>query len=91
MEKALAYTTEEGGRQILWPAVSEDVDPEELRGGFVVRDQVVEPSDFVISERGVYAQNKLWVGHVCFLSFPFFFLHQDLLAERKIRLGRPGR
>lgn len=58
----LAFTTEEGSRQLVWGAVG-GVDREnELRGGYVSKGDLKEVSDFVVTEEGRRAQKMLWVG-----------------------------
>ncbi|KAF8624813.1 hypothetical protein AX15_005700 [Amanita polypyramis BW_CC] len=41
---------------------------EEVRGGFVHRSQIVEPSNFVLSEKGQEIQEKLWKETLDILS-----------------------
>ncbi|RDB15750.1 WW domain-containing oxidoreductase [Hypsizygus marmoreus] len=60
MEKALARTTEEGSRMLVYSAVGGEEDGEELRGEYISSAKVAEASDFVISEEGGIVQNKIW-------------------------------
>ncbi|KAJ7466914.1 hypothetical protein FB451DRAFT_1259505 [Mycena latifolia] len=60
MRSLLAFTTEEGSRQLVWAAVGRPENPEELRGGYTNQCKVVEPSDFVISPEGQKAQDRIW-------------------------------
>ena len=62
MEKALARTSEEGSRQVVWAAVGEADTPDTLRGAYISLARVSEPSDYVLSEEGKKAQDKLWVS-----------------------------
>ncbi len=45
MEKALARTSEEGSRQVVWAAVGEADPPDALRGAYISLAKVSEPSD----------------------------------------------
>jgi len=54
-EKILAFTTEEGSRQLVWGALAED---KEIRGAYISGAKVVEPSDFVLENGTV--QERLW-------------------------------
>ncbi|THV05578.1 short-chain dehydrogenase [Dendrothele bispora CBS 962.96] len=58
MERLLAYTAEEGSRQLVYGAIGGT--EEEMRGGFVNFSKVVEPSDFVISKEGDAMEEKIW-------------------------------
>ncbi|KAG6913520.1 hypothetical protein DXG01_006207 [Tephrocybe rancida] len=58
MEKAIARTTEQGSRQLLYAALGGSED--EMRGAYVSSAKVAEPSDFVIGEEGRVIQDKLW-------------------------------
>lgn len=62
MEKALARTSEEGSRQVVWAAVGGVNAPDKLRGAYISLVQISEPSDYVLSEEGGKAQDKLWVS-----------------------------
>ncbi|KAJ7708868.1 hypothetical protein B0H17DRAFT_1031140 [Mycena rosella] len=59
-ELALAFTTEEGSRQLVWGAIGEQENPETLRGAYISGCKVEEVSDFVLSPEGVKAQNDIW-------------------------------
>ncbi|CAA7262139.1 unnamed protein product [Cyclocybe aegerita] len=60
MDKALARTTEEGARQLVWAAVGAKGSEDGLRGAYISLAAVSEPSDYVISKQGHEDQNKLW-------------------------------
>ncbi|KIK56207.1 hypothetical protein GYMLUDRAFT_230308 [Collybiopsis luxurians FD-317 M1] len=63
MEKLLAMTTEEGGRQLVWAAVGgsgSTGEEEKLKGGYVSFGEVVEPSDYSVSEEGLKMEEKYW-------------------------------
>ncbi|GLB43401.1 putative protein CC1G_02706 Coprinopsis cinerea okayama7 130 [Lyophyllum shimeji] len=60
MEKILARTTEEGGRQLVYAAVGGAEDEDKLRGAYISTARVAEASDFAIGPEGKVVQNKLW-------------------------------
>ncbi|KAK0224414.1 hypothetical protein EDD85DRAFT_241407 [Armillaria nabsnona] len=60
MREELAFTTEEGSRQLVYAAVGSLDNEEKLRGKYINLSEVVEESDFVISEDGKIVQNKVW-------------------------------
>ncbi|KAE9398573.1 short-chain dehydrogenase [Gymnopus androsaceus JB14] len=59
MEDEFAYTSEEGSRQIIYSAIGGK--DEELRGAFTSYSQVLEVSDWMLSEEGKKAEDKTWV------------------------------
>ncbi|KAK0463437.1 hypothetical protein IW261DRAFT_1672487 [Armillaria novae-zelandiae] len=59
-EEELCFTTEEGSRQLVYGAVGCLDGEEKLRGKFIQMSEVVEESDFVISEDGKIVQDKVW-------------------------------
>ncbi|KAK0443239.1 hypothetical protein EV421DRAFT_1710192 [Armillaria borealis] len=59
-EAELAFTTEEGSRQLVFSAVGGANDEDKLRGAYISLSEVVEESDFVISEDGKVVQDKIW-------------------------------
>jgi hypothetical protein len=63
MEKALAFTSEEGSRQLVYAAVGERGDESKLRGAYISLSQVRESSDFVLSQEGAKVQDRIWVSH----------------------------
>ncbi|KAI0267300.1 hypothetical protein BC834DRAFT_968824 [Gloeopeniophorella convolvens] len=68
MEFALAFTTEEGSRQLVWAAVGGAGREAELRGGYVSKADLTEVSDFVLSEDGASTQKRIWEESVEILS-----------------------
>ena len=62
MEICLAWTSEQGSRQLVYAAVGERDNEDRMKGAYISRASVVEPSDFVISEEGKEMQDKLWVS-----------------------------
>ncbi|PBK67956.1 short-chain dehydrogenase [Armillaria solidipes] len=59
-QEEFAFTTEEGSRQLVYGAVGSLEDEEKLRGKYICMSEVVEESDFVISEDGKIVQDKVW-------------------------------
>ena len=62
MEVFLARSTEQGSRQLIWACIGGKDNIDQLRGAYISSMQVRESSDFVVSEEGKRAQNKLWVN-----------------------------
>ncbi len=62
MQEEMAFTAEEGSRQLVYGAVGSLDDEEKLRGKYIQMSEVVEESDFVISEDGKIVQDKVWVS-----------------------------
>ncbi|KAJ3733725.1 hypothetical protein DFJ43DRAFT_994570 [Lentinula guzmanii] len=60
MERLVAMTTEEGGRQLVWAAVGGAGSEEKIKGGYVSFAKVVEPSDFSLSKEGQDLEEKYW-------------------------------
>ncbi|PPQ75649.1 hypothetical protein CVT24_010592 [Panaeolus cyanescens] len=60
MEKALARTTEEGSRQLVWASVAKQDEPDMFRGAYISCMQFMEPSNFVVSQAGAEMQDKIW-------------------------------
>ncbi|ESK92349.1 retinol dehydrogenase 12 [Moniliophthora roreri MCA 2997] len=60
MKKVLAFTTEEGSRQLVYAAIAQTENEEQMRGAFVSGSKVVEPSDDVVSEFGAEMQERFW-------------------------------
>lgn len=65
MEKTLALTAEQGSRQIVFAAIGGGEYADHLRGAYISRSDVVDPSDFVLSKEGEEAQHKIWVRIFC--------------------------
>ncbi|KAE9392323.1 NAD(P)-binding protein [Gymnopus androsaceus JB14] len=71
MERRIAMTTEEGSRQIIYGALAgagSQEEEESLKGAYIAQSQITEPSDFVLGELGIKAQEKLWNDIVGTLS-----------------------
>ena len=61
MEIAIARSTEEGSRILVWAAVGHHGHEDELRGAYVNLCKVDEPSDFALSKLGQEVQKRVWV------------------------------
>ncbi|KAF9260787.1 short-chain dehydrogenase [Marasmius fiardii PR-910] len=59
-KEELAFTSEEGSRQLLYAAIGQRDKEEELRGGFVAFNKVTECSDWILGEDGQRFEKKLW-------------------------------
>ncbi|KAF5325749.1 hypothetical protein D9611_000468 [Ephemerocybe angulata] len=68
MRKALAWTTEQGSRQLVYSAIGGSDNPDQLKGAYIDLHQVVEPTDHVIGFYGKQRGNKLWSDLVRELS-----------------------
>ncbi|EPQ52486.1 NAD P-binding protein [Gloeophyllum trabeum ATCC 11539] len=59
-------TSEEGSRQVLYATLGPpelDTDPtavDKIRGGYVVWNEIAEPSDFVLSDVGKECEHRIW-------------------------------
>ncbi|KAH9478463.1 Short chain dehydrogenase sol3 [Psilocybe cubensis] len=53
-------TSEQGSRQFVWAAIGGEERKDELRGAYISLAQVTEPSDYILSEEGKFAQDKIW-------------------------------
>ncbi|KAI5892399.1 NAD(P)-binding protein [Schizophyllum commune H4-8] len=60
MNAILAVSAEVGSRELVWAALGGSENADALRGAFVARHTVRQPSDFVLSERGRIAQDRTW-------------------------------
>ncbi|KAG7093104.1 hypothetical protein E1B28_009390 [Marasmius oreades] len=60
MKEAMALSSEEGSRQVLYAAVGDRVQEEAFRGAYVAFTSVQECSDFILSDEGQRAERKLW-------------------------------
>jgi len=60
MEKLLAWTPEQGSRQLIYAAIAERDNEDRMKGAYISGAAVVEPSDYVLSEEGVKMQDTLW-------------------------------
>lgn len=66
MDLAFGRTAEQGARQLVWAALGPDGKEGRhvswMRGAYVSTQSIKEPSDFVISQDGGRAQEKIWVS-----------------------------
>ncbi|KAJ7069400.1 hypothetical protein C8F01DRAFT_1207113 [Mycena amicta] len=60
IQSIFAFTAEEGSRQLVFAAVGEADHPERLHGEFIMGGEPQEVSDFVLSEAGKNAEERLW-------------------------------
>lgn len=66
MEMAMARTSEEGARELVWAALgSVDGDERALHGQYISDMRIVEPADSVVSEGGKKLEDRLWVRSSC--------------------------
>ena len=63
MERTLALPTEHGSRQLVWAALGGAGREDELKGAYISEDDVREPSDSAIGERGKAIQDRIWVRY----------------------------
>lgn len=78
--RTVGRTAEEGSRPIVWGAVGGEEKKDEMRGGYVSTVAKVDmPSDFIMSEKGHIAQEKLWVR---FLLLLFVFISLTSFFEK---------
>jgi retinol dehydrogenase-12 len=63
-ERLLAWTSEQGSRQLVFAAVGGQDDEGKMRAAFVNRGRIGEVSDFVLSDEGHRMQDTIWVGVV---------------------------
>jgi retinol dehydrogenase-12 len=64
MVRILSRTAEQGSRQLIWAAVGlpESGSLDELRGSYISRASIEEPSDFVLGVEGKKREDKLFVS-----------------------------
>ena len=63
MELALARTSEQGSRQLIWACIGGKDNIDRLRGAYISSMQIQEPSDLVVNEEGKRIQTRLWVNN----------------------------
>ncbi|KAG0701635.1 hypothetical protein DFH29DRAFT_925601 [Suillus ampliporus] len=59
-ERLMAWTSEQGSRQLVFSAVGGRDNEENMKGGFVSRSRVVEVADYVLSDEGHKMQDTIW-------------------------------
>ena len=69
----LSVSAEVGSRELVWAALAGSEQAGSLRGQYISRNAVVEPSDFVLSERGRIAQDRTWVSGIHHVSILMIF------------------
>ncbi|PPQ94445.1 hypothetical protein CVT25_002536 [Psilocybe cyanescens] len=60
MDLTIGRTADDGSRVFVWAALGAEEKRDELRGAYVSLCQVNEPSDYVVSEDGKIAQDRIW-------------------------------
>ncbi|KZP30514.1 NAD(P)-binding protein, partial [Athelia psychrophila] len=68
VEKAIAFTAEQGSRQLVYGAIGGKEDPSEMRGAYVSLGHIQEVSDFVLSQEGVVVEERIWTETVDILT-----------------------
>ncbi|KAH7908854.1 hypothetical protein BJ138DRAFT_1068087 [Hygrophoropsis aurantiaca] len=68
MEKAMAWTAEQGARQLVYAAIGERENEGNIWAGYVNQGEVAEVSDFVLSEKGARMQARVWDETIQILS-----------------------
>ncbi|KAJ8077835.1 hypothetical protein PM082_002275 [Marasmius tenuissimus] len=59
-KQLLAYTSEEGSRQLIYAAIGQREREDKLRGSYVSFSRVSECSDFILGNEGRALERKLW-------------------------------
>lgn len=57
-----AWSVERGSRQLVFAALGHGKREDELKGVYISRSEITEPSDFIISDEGETAQKQAWVS-----------------------------
>ncbi|KAL1744202.1 hypothetical protein HDZ31DRAFT_39222 [Schizophyllum fasciatum] len=60
MQALLSVSAEVGSRELVWAALGGSEHAKSMRGAYVDRCAVREPSDYVLSEQGRIAQDRIW-------------------------------
>ncbi|KAG2143726.1 hypothetical protein DEU56DRAFT_248229 [Suillus clintonianus] len=67
-ERLLAWTSEQGSRQLVFGAVGGRDNEENMKGGYVSVSRLVEVADFVLSDEGHKMQDAVWNETIDILS-----------------------
>ncbi|KAG2143729.1 hypothetical protein DEU56DRAFT_792430 [Suillus clintonianus] len=67
-ELLLAWTPEQGSRQLIFSAVGGRDNEEHMKGGFVSHGRLVEVADYVLSDEGRTMQDTVWNETIDILS-----------------------
>ncbi|KAG2112709.1 uncharacterized protein F5147DRAFT_759577 [Suillus discolor] len=67
-ERLLAWTAEQGSRQLIFAAVGGRDNEENMKGGYVSLGRIVEVADFVLSDEGHKMQDIVWKETIDILS-----------------------
>ncbi|EKM80573.1 hypothetical protein AGABI1DRAFT_70956 [Agaricus bisporus var. burnettii JB137-S8] len=70
MSLLLARSAEEGSRQLIWAAIGlpESGSLDEMRGAYINRASIEEPSDFVLGEEGKKREDKLYADTISIIQ-----------------------
>jgi len=68
METFISWSTERGSRQLIFAALGNQHEPGEMKGAYISSSQIVEPSDYVLSDEGADVQKRLWHETLTVLS-----------------------
>ncbi|KAL0571588.1 hypothetical protein V5O48_010367 [Marasmius crinis-equi] len=60
LREKIAFTSEEGSRQLLYSAIGQRDREAEMRGAYISFSRVSECSDFILSEEGQKLQTQVW-------------------------------
>ncbi|TFK23415.1 NAD(P)-binding protein [Coprinopsis marcescibilis] len=60
LDRYLAWTAEEGSRQLVWAALSLEDSIDDMHGAYIARMAVTEASDYVIGSEGMLHEQKIW-------------------------------
>ncbi|KAG9310809.1 hypothetical protein JVU11DRAFT_8662 [Chiua virens] len=60
MNMCLGFSAEQGSRQLVYGAIGERDNEDHMKGAYISKAAVAEPSDFVISEEGKKMQDNVW-------------------------------
>ena len=88
METLLAWSTERGSRQLIFAALGNQDKLDVMKGAYISSSEIVEPSDYVISNEGVEIQKQLWVRYLrrvhSFLTDLTTAQHETLIVLSKV-------
>ena len=60
MKEEFAFTSEEGGRQLLYAAIGERDKEDQMRGAWVAFSEISECIDFLLDDEGKRLEAKMW-------------------------------
>jgi hypothetical protein len=83
-ERLLAWTSEQGSRQLIFASVAGQDDEEKMKGGYVSCGHLIEVADFVLSDEGRRMQDIIWVGVVHQFTLYLQWLTSSIRMRRLI-------